>query len=129
SMKLSVQESLIRLEKSLLITNKELESKEKDLRSKLAQVPRQEREFRIIDRQQKVKEAIYLYLFQKREETAIALAATEQNAKVIDYAKSTNNPVSPKKAIILLAALIIGGLIPFAIIYLRNLLDTKIKNR
>ncbi|MGS4345237.1 GumC family protein [Myroides odoratus] len=129
AMKASVLASLTRLESSLKITKKELESKEVELRSKLSQVPRQEREFRIIDRQQKVKEAIYLYLFQKREETAITLAATDLNAKVIDTAKSSDKPVSPKKAIILLAALILGGLIPFAVIYLRLLLDTKVKNR
>lgn len=129
AMKASVMESLRNLEGSLKITQRELNNKEKDLRSKLAQVPRQEREFRIIDRQQKVKEAIYLYLFQKREETAIALAATDLNAKVIDSARSSDNPVSPKTTIVLLAALILGSLIPFAIIYLQNLLDTKIKTR
>ncbi len=129
AMKASVMESLRNLESSLKITQRELNNKEKDLRSKLAQVPRQEREFRIIDRQQKVKEAIYLYLFQKREETAIALAATDLNAKVIDSARSSDKPVSPKTTIVLLAALILGSLIPFAIIYLQNLLDTKIKTR
>ncbi|MDM1397427.1 polysaccharide biosynthesis tyrosine autokinase [Myroides odoratimimus] len=129
SMKASVLESLLRAESNLKITRRELASKESELKSKLSLVPKQEREFRIIDRQQKVKEAIYLYLFQKREETAIALAATEQNAKIIDVAKSSDKPVAPKKAIILLAALIMGGLIPFALIYLRNLLDTKVKTR
>jgi len=129
AMKSSVSESLARLENSLIITKKELANKENELKSKLSQVPRQEREFRIIDRQQKVKEAIYLYLFQKREETAIALAATDLNAKVIDASKSSDNPVSPKRAIIMLAAMIIGLLIPFVVIYLRLLLDTKLKTR
>ena len=129
AMKSSVAESLARLENSLMITKKELASKEGELKSKLSQVPRQEREFRIIDRQQKVKEAIYLYLFQKREETAIALAATDLNAKVIDAAKSSEKPVSPKRSIILLAAMIVGMLIPFVVIYLRLLLDTKLKTR
>lgn len=129
SMKASVMESLKNLESNLKITQRELNNKEQDLRSKLARVPRQEREFRIIDRQQKVKEAIYLYLFQKREETAIALAATDLNAKVIDNAKSSDKPVSPKSLIVLLAACILGVLVPFAVIYLRSLLDTKIKSR
>ena len=97
------------------------------MQEKLSQVPRQEREFRMIDRQQKVK-ALYLFYF-KREETNITLAATDSNAKVIDKAIPTTNPVAPKAMIILLAALVIGALIPFIYIYVQNLLDTKIKNR
>ena len=99
------------------------------MQSKLSQVPRQEREFRIIDRQQKVKEALYLFLLQKREETNITLAATDLNAKVIDKAIPTDKPVAPKTMIILLAALVLGAIIPFIIIYIKNLLDTKIKTR
>src|SRR5690554_3398674 len=83
----------------------------------------------MIDRQQKVKEALYLFLLQKREETNITLAATDTNAKVIDKAITTNKPVAPKTMIIILAALILGGLIPFIVIYIKNLLDTKIKTR
>jgi len=99
------------------------------MQSKLSRVPRQEREFRIIDRQQKVKEALYLFLLQKREETNITLAATDMNAKVIDKAIPTDKPVAPKTMIILLAALLFGVIIPFIIIYINNLLDTKVKNR
>src|SRR5690606_9780013 len=57
------------------------------------------------------------------------MAATELNAKVIDVAIPVDKAVSPKKMIIMLAALIIGGLIPFVVIYIINLLDTKIKTR
>lgn len=114
---------------SLKIIQNDLKRQEVEMQSKLSQVPRQEREFRIIDRQQKVKEALYLFLLQKREETNITLAATELNAKVIDEAVVPSNPVSPKSIIILLAAIVLGTLIPFVIIYITNLLDTKIKTR
>ncbi len=114
---------------TLKITRNDLKRKESEINTKIAQTPRQEREFRIIDRQQKVKEALYLYLLQKREETNISMAATELNAKVIDKAIPVNNAVSPKKSIIMLAGLIIGLIVPFVIIYLVNLLDTKIKSR
>lgn len=129
SLKSNLLASLRRNLSSLQIVKTDLKRQENEMQTKLAQVPRQEREFRYIDRQQKVKEALYLFLLQKREETNITLAATDMNAKVIDKAIPTDKPVAPKSMIILLAALIIGGLIPFITIYVRNLLDTKIKSR
>ena len=66
---------------------------------------------------------------QKREETAISLAITAPSAKVIDDAYSSRSPIFPKKQIIYLAAFILGLIIPFLIIYVKNLLDNKIHNR
>lgn len=129
SLKANLAASLKRSLSSLQIIKNDYKRQETEMQSKLAQVPRQEREFRMIDRQQKVKEALYLFLLQKREETNITLAATDTNAKVIDKAITTDKPVAPKTMIVLLAALIIGGLLPFIYIYVQNLLDTKIKNR
>lgn len=129
ALKSNLQASLRRNLSSLQIVKNDYKRQENDMQSKLSQVPRQEREFRIIDRQQKVKEALYLFLLQKREETNITLAATDMNAKVIDKAISTTKPVAPKSLIILLAAMILGVVVPFIIIYIRNLLDTKIKTR
>ncbi|HLW62365.1 MAG TPA: polysaccharide biosynthesis tyrosine autokinase [Flavobacterium sp.] len=129
SLKANLAASLKRSLGSLQIIKNDYKRQEAEMQSKLAQVPRQEREFRMIDRQQKVKEALYLFLLQKREETNITLAATDTNAKVIDKAITTNKPVAPKTMIVLLAALVIGGLLPFIYIYVQNLLDTKIKNR
>src|SRR5690554_532657 len=129
SLKNNLSASLKRSLSSLQIIKKDYERQESEMQSKLAQVPRQEREFRMIDRQQKVKEALYLFLLQKREETNITLAATDTNAKVIDKAITNNKPVAPKTMIIFLAALILGALVQFIVIYIINLLDTKIKTR
>ena len=129
SLKANVATSLRRMQSNLQIQNRDLKSQERLLNSKIGKIPVQERQFRVIARQQKVKEELYLYLLQKREETAISLAATEPNARIIDAAKANKIPVSPKKNIIYLAGLLIGLLIPFGIIYGHDLLDTKIKSR
>lgn len=129
SLKSNMAASLKRLQANLQIQNRDIQNQENLLNSKIGKIPVQERQFRVIARQQKVKEELYLYLLQKREETAISLAATEPNARVIDMAKAGKFPVSPKKKIIYLAGILIGLLIPFGFIYVNDLLDTKIKSK
>nr|WP_315143104.1 polysaccharide biosynthesis tyrosine autokinase [uncultured Flavobacterium sp.] len=129
SLKANVAASLKRIQANLQIQNRDIKSQESILNSKIGKIPVQERQFRVIARQQKVKEELYLYLLQKREETAISLAATEPNARVIDAAKAEKDPVSPKKKIIYLAGMLLGLLVPFGIIYVDDVLDTKIKSK
>jgi capsular exopolysaccharide synthesis family protein len=129
SLKSTVTSSLLRLKSTLNIQKRDLDNNEGILNAKIGKIPVQERQFRVIARQQKVKEELYLYLLQKREETAISLSATEPNARVIDTAKAGKMPIAPKKNIIYLGALLLGLLIPFGIIYTDDLLDTKIKSR
>ncbi|OOV29949.1 tyrosine protein kinase [Flavobacterium sp. LM5] len=129
AMKQNVASSLRRLQTSLEIQKRDLNQQQGSMNVKIDQIPTQERQFRVIARQQKVKEELYLYLLQKREETAIALSATEANARVVDAARANPVAVSPKSNIIYLAALLLGVLVPFGVIYLRELLDTKITSR
>ena len=129
SLKSTVLGSLSNARTSLEIAKKDLRSQENILGSKILSIPSKEKTFRSITRQQNVKEALYLYLLQKREENAISLAVTTPKAKIVDYAYTSPIPVAPRKNIIILVALIMALFIPFAVIYIRNLLDNKIRKR
>lgn len=94
-----------------------------------AALPYQEKAIRSIERQQEIKEALYIILLQKREEAAVNLAIINPSIKMVDLAKASSMPISPKKAIIYLAALLLGLGIPIGIIYVYFLLDTKIHSK
>ena len=89
-------------------------------------LPKQEKILRSIERQQLLKENLYLLLLQKREEAAINMAITSANVKVIDYAITNAIPVAPKRKIIYLGALLMGLVLPVGVLYLKFLTDTKI---
>ena len=82
-----------------------------------------------IARQQEIKAGLYPMLLQKREENAITLAATANNAKIIDDAIADDAPVSPKGKMIYLIALVLGVGIPVGVIYLLELTKFKIEGR
>ena len=95
----------------------------------LGKFPMQEKMFRSIERQQNLKEALFIYLLQKREETAIALSANTPKAKIVNPAFTIDSAVSPKKSNAYALALALGMLIPIGILYIVFALDTKIHSR
>lgn len=125
----NIKQGLNNIESSQRISLDALNKQGARINSRLYSAPKQEREIRDIARQQGIKEALYLYLLQKREETAITLGVIDPNAIIIDGGESNPNRVAPKKVMSFLVAILMGLLIPFIIIYLSDLLDTKIHTR
>ena len=97
--------------------------------ARISSVPLQEQEYLTIARQQRIKEELYLYLLNKREENAISLAITENTARIIDSAFGPLRPVAPRKSFIMLIMFVLGCAVPFAVLYLRALLDTTVRSR
>ena len=129
AMKANVQATLEGTLQGLMITKESLDREASRYSRRISNAPGQERAYVSIARQQEIKAGLYLMLLQKREENAIALAATANNAKIIDEAIADDTPVSPKRSMIYLIALVLGVGIPVGIIYLIELTKFKIEGR
>ena len=127
--KANVQATLEGTLQGLFITKADLDREAKRYMRRISDAPGQERQYVSIARQQEIKAGLYLMLLQKREENAIMLAATANNAKIIDDAIADVIPVSPKRSVIYLAALCLGIAIPVVVIYMIDLTKFKIESR
>ena len=127
--KANVQATLEGTLQGLFITKADLDREAKRYMRRISDAPGQERQYVSIARQQEIKAGLYLMLLQKREENAIMLAATANNAKIIDDAIADVIPVSPKRSIIYLAALVLGIARPVVVIFLIDLTKFKIEGR
>ena len=125
----NIQESINNYIDNLTITLNNIKSREQEFGGDIRAIPEKEKIARGIKRQQAVKENLYIFLLQKQVEADLSAAITANTAKVVDYAYSTSNPISPKPKIIYLAGLIIGFAFPVGVLYLLFLFDTKITSK
>lgn len=102
---------------------------ERLINARLAASPTQAKYLLSVERQQKVKESLYLFLLQKREENELSQAFTAYNTRVIEHPNGGSAPTKPRRSLILLAALVIGVAIPIAIIILKEYLNTTVRGR
>ena len=128
-MRAGILTTIASVRKGLLITKADLDRQAGKYAGRISNAPAQERRFVSIQRQQEIKAGLYLMLLQKREENNIALAATANNAKIIDDALADDFPVSPQSKKIYMMAFVLGLGIPVAIIYILNLLSYRIEGR
>lgn len=97
--------------------------------NQLASAPGQAKYLMSEERKQKVKESLYLFLLQRREENELSQAFTVYNTRMVTEPFGPDAPTTPNKKLILLVALVIGLLIPTLIIYLREVTNTKVRSR
>lgn len=96
---------------------------------RVSNIPKQQREMLNIDRQHRIKEELYLYLLNKREENALAQATTETDARVLDPAGGSDTPVSPNGRAIIMGGVMKGAALPLVILLAMLFFDTRIRNR
>ena len=126
TMKDAVGEALLKNKMGLEIALNEYLNEQSQIDSKIMKIPYQEKLFRSLERQQQIKESLYLLLLQKREETAISLAVVAPKARTVEPVFVSDKPVAPKKMLTLLAAIIFATIVPFTLIYIKELINTKI---
>ncbi|OJV15901.1 MAG: capsular biosynthesis protein [Dyadobacter sp. 50-39] len=125
----SIRENVQNLKRGMAVTKRNLEGINTRFSAGLRSIPKKEREFVGIKRQQSIKEELYLYLLQKREETALAYASTVTDSRLIDAPIATYAPIKPKKALIWFGAAAAGFAIPLLLINLLFLLNNTVQRR
>ncbi|RQW77328.1 MAG: capsular biosynthesis protein, partial [Methylococcus sp.] len=122
----AIEENLASLQKVFEASRKELEMQTSRIESSIRLIPSIEREFISIKRQQTIKEELYLFLLQKREEAGLTYAAAIADSRLVDAPHSTLSPIRPQRATIIQFAIAIGLLLPFFYIYFKDLFNNKI---
>ena len=129
-LKNTMQSSLEALERNVGMNVSTLQNQLGRIQGTIYSAPENQRELRNITRKQETTESLYLYLLQKREESQIAFAQAAPKSVVVDKAFLADpSPVKPKRAVTFLASLILGLMIPFGVIYVKSILDTKVHNK
>ncbi len=129
TLRMSIVTSIESVKDGLKIARNDVLGKESQFTRKIKEVPTQERQYIEIKRQQEIKQNLYLFLLEKREENALSLASTTPSAKTVDAAYASTTPESPKTLIIIALMFIIGLVIPVAVIYILDLFNNKISDK
>ncbi|MDX2133704.1 MAG: polysaccharide biosynthesis tyrosine autokinase [Saprospiraceae bacterium] len=124
----NIRTSVVNLQRELAGRRRTLEERLRPLERQINAVPRNERELLQIMRQQKIKETLFLFLLQKREETALNIAAQTSDAFLLDEPEN-RGPVSPGATRVLLFAIVLGMALPAAALFLRDQLDDRLRTR
>jgi len=126
SMRENIIETIGSVRESLKIRQRNLQAQDTKFNRQIQNAPEQQREYVRVVRQQQIKERLYVFLYEKREENALMLAATATPAKILDMPQRDVKSQSPKLTKLLLLCIILGLMIPAAILYILVLLNDTI---
>lgn len=123
-----IKANIQNISNSLNNTRSSLKGNNSQFQGSIRKIPGQERQLISIKRQQTIKETLYLYLLQKKEEAALSYASSVADSRIVDPAYSNKNPIKPRKPLIMFAALLMGLALPVVYIYIKELLNNRIQN-
>ena len=129
AMKQTIIRAVDNLIVSLRMKRQDAKSREVRAQTRVQSIPTKERNLLSIERQQKIKESLYLFLLNRREENALSQAMADSNARIIDSAEGGNVAIAPQPRRILLMGVLIGVAIPALIFLLKLFMDTKVYTR
>ena len=124
----SIQSSIATSRKGLQLSNKSFGAQESEIKSKLGEIPRQEREILEASRTQQVKQTLYLFLLQKREEASLSMAVALPKGRLLNGPDSATH-VAPRSAMLMAVFVLLGLIIPVAFILLKDMLKANISDR
>ena len=126
TMRQNIMETIGSVRESLKIRQRSLQAQDTKFNRQIQDAPEREREYVRVLRQQKIKEQLYIYLYEKREENALMLAATTMPAKILDMPQRDVRSQSPKLIKLLVICIFLGLMIPAGLLYLYVLFNDTI---
>lgn len=123
--RLSVLVTIQSIKRGIEYARNDLRMQEKTFMERIKGMPLQEREYVEIRRQQEIKQALFIFLLQQKEETALRQAVANPKAQIIDHGFAFNKPVAPKKLLVAAVALLFAVLLPMLFLYFRRLFAEK----
>lgn len=129
TLKETLNQTIQNVRSGLLANKRHLALQSKAYEASISQVPKQERGLLDVMRQQDIRNNLFTYLLQKREETAMALAATVPDSRIINPSVSSGFPIRPIKSKLYLTFFLIGLTIPLGVIFISEALNNKIRSK
>ena len=124
----TILKGLASYKKSLVVGRGQLVKQNNNFTGQLKQIPGKERNYLDFAREQNLKQELYLFLLQKREETAISKTSTLSSSRIIDPAKSDFWPFAPKSKFVYLIGFVLGLIIPGIILFVKELMNVRINS-